>query len=48
MYHPLAMHIQQPPGDTFELPGAISLVTGGANGGSKTLQARTGSHPCVP
>jgi len=39
MDHPLAMYIQQPPGDAFELPGVISSVpTGGTGGGSKTLR----------
>jgi len=33
MDHPLAMDIQQPPGDAFELSGAISSVTCGASGG---------------
>ena len=48
MDHPLAMHIQQPLGDAFELSGVISSVTGEASGGSETLQAQIGSHPCVP
>jgi len=48
MYHPLAVHIQQPPGNTFELSGAISSVTGGISDGSEVLRVRTDSHPYVP
>jgi len=33
MYHPLAVHIQQPLGNAFELPRAISSVKGGVNAG---------------
>jgi len=29
MYHPLAVHIQQSPGDSFQLSGEISSVTVG-------------------
>jgi len=31
MHHPLAVHIQQSTGDTFELSGAISSTTGEAS-----------------
>jgi len=35
-------------GNTSELSGAISLVTGGVSGGSETLQVRIDLHPYVP
>jgi len=47
MYHFLAVHVYQPPSDTFELSGGLSAVMT-VNGGDETLQARTDSHPCAP
>ena len=48
MYHPLTVHIQQPPGDAFELTGAILSAASGVSGGSKVLRVQTDSHPYVP
>jgi len=48
MYHSLAMHIQQPLGNAFELSGVISSAMGGVSGRSETLQAQTDSRSYVP
>ena len=47
MYHFLAVHVYQPPSDIFELSGGL-LVMMAVDGGGKTIQARTDSHPCAP
>ena len=40
MYHPLAVHIQQPLGNAFELPGAILSVMGGVSDRSETYKLK--------
>ena len=35
MYHSLAVHIQQPLGNAFELPGVILSVMGGVSAGAR-------------
>ena len=48
MYHPLAVHIQQSPGNSFELPGTISSVTNGVNCGKKTHKLEPIRIPMCP
>ena len=48
MYHPLAMHIQQSPGDSFELPGTIAISDERGQLWEENPQARTDLHPYVP
>jgi len=40
MYHPLAVHIQQPLGDAFELSRAISSATGGVSVGVRPYELK--------
>jgi len=38
MYHPLAVHIHQPPGNAFKLSGEISSAMGGVSVGARPYE----------
>jgi len=48
MYHPFAVHIHQPPGDTFELSRVISSVTGVVSAGVRPYKFKPIRIPMRP
>jgi len=47
MYHPLAVHIQQPPGNAFELSRVISSATSGVSAGVRPTSLNRFASLCA-